>query len=195
MPSPDCAPFPSNIVFLASSIVLPSPALHPKMHYKQRSPFKTKHWRQLYESRISEIKALKECANGAAFVIIDAEPWGRDDSQPAQISRSFLLPTLVNLELPKTLDEASNLTGFETYWIRFVDRERREKGREQHRYGTKHHVLGNKGEETIKGIIESFQDQIPGDTPLILTGFAVVFELQVLSTLYSNLLNLFHVLG
>lgn len=64
-------------------------------------------------------------------------------------------------------------------------------GREQHRYGTQQHVLGNKVEETIRGIIESFWDQIPGDTPLILTGFAVVFELQVLSTLYPNVLNYF----
>lgn len=167
------------------------------MHYKLQPRFKTKHWRQLYESRISDIKTLKECANGAAFVIIDAEPWGRDNSEPAEIGLSFLPPTHVNLTceiintLPKTLDEASNLTGLETDWIRFVDRERREKGREQHRYGTQQHVLGNKVEETIKGIIESFQDQIPGDTPLILTGFAVVFELQVLSNLYPNLLNYF----
>ncbi|KAM0511981.1 hypothetical protein ACHAPE_009337 [Trichoderma viride] len=161
------------------------------MHYKLRPPFKTKHWRQLYESRISDIKALKECANGSAFVIIDAEPWGRDNSQPAEIGLSFLPPTHVDLELPNTLDEASNLTGLETHWIRFADRERRDKGREQHRYGTQHPVLGNKVEETIKGIIESFHEQIPDDTPLILTGFAVVFELQMLSTLYPNVLNYF----
>ncbi|KAL7894081.1 hypothetical protein HDV63DRAFT_265798 [Trichoderma sp. SZMC 28014] len=161
------------------------------MHYKQRPPFKTKHWRQLYESRISDIKTLKKRANGAAFVIIDAKPWGRDDSEPAEIGLSFLSPTHVDLELPKTLDEVSNLTGLETHWIRFVDRERREKGREQHQYGTRHLVLGNKAEETVKGIIESFRDQIPGGTPLILTGFAVVFELQMLSDLYPKLLNYF----
>lgn len=82
-------------------------------------------------------------------------------------------------------------TGLETHWIRFADRERRGKGREQHRYETQQHVLGNRVEEAIKGIVESFQDQIPSDTPLILTGFAVIFELQVLSTLYPNLLNYF----
>lgn len=137
---------------------LRSPTLRSDMHYKQRPPCKTKHWRQLYESRISDVKALKECANGAAFVIIDAEPWGRDDSEPAEIGLSFLSSTHVDLELPETLDEASNLTGLETRWIRFVDRERREKGREEHRYGAQQHVLGNKAEETVKGIIESFQD-------------------------------------
>lgn len=161
------------------------------MHYRPQPPFKTKHWRKLYESRISDIKALKDCAYGAAFVIIDAEPWGRDNSEPAEIGLSFLPPTNGNRELPETLDEASNLIGLETHWIRFVDRERREKGREQHRYGSQQHVSGDKVEETIKGIIEPFRNRIPGDTPLILTGFAVVFELQVLSALYPNLLNYF----
>lgn len=183
----------ANIFFspFQFNCTLPSPALRSDMHYKQRPPFKTKHWRQLYESRISDIKTLKECAKSAAFVIIDAEPWGRDDSEPAEIGLSFLTPAHVDLELPMTLDEASNLTGLDTRWIRFVDRERREKGREEHRYGTQHLVLGNKAEETLKDIIESFQDQIPGGTPLILTGFAVVFELQVLSNLYPNILKYF----
>ncbi|KAL7936845.1 hypothetical protein V8C35DRAFT_332150 [Trichoderma chlorosporum] len=167
------------------------------MHHKPRPRFKTKHWRQLYESRISDIKTLKECANDAAFVIIDAEPWGRDNSQPAEIGISCLPPTHLDLTyetmntLPKTLDETSNLAGLETHWIRFVDRERREQGREQHRYGTQRHVLGNNVEETIKGIIELFQDQLPSGTPLVLTGFAVVFELQMLSNIYPNLLNYF----
>lgn len=83
-------------------------ALHPNMHYKSRPPFKTKHWRQLYEFHTSDIKPLKECAKGAAFVVIDAEPWGRDNSQLAEIGLSLLPPTHVNLELSNTLDEASN---------------------------------------------------------------------------------------
>lgn len=90
---------------------------------------------------ISDINTLKDYANSAAFVIIDAEPWGRDDSEPAEIGLSFLMPTHLNLAetmdtMPKTLDEASNLTGLETHWIRTVDRDRRETGCEQQWYGT-----------------------------------------------------------
>ncbi|KAL6802029.1 hypothetical protein J3E68DRAFT_447834 [Trichoderma sp. SZMC 28012] len=167
------------------------------MHYRPRPSFKTKHWRRLYESRISDIKALKESANSAVFVIVDAEPWGRDNSEPAEIGLSLLPSSCANLDcetmdtLPKTLDEASNLIGLETHWVRLIDRERREKGREQHRYGTQHFVSGDKVEETIIGIIESFRDKKSGDAPLILTGFAVAFELQVLSNIYPDLLNYF----
>ncbi|KAL6809190.1 hypothetical protein GGI42DRAFT_365993 [Trichoderma sp. SZMC 28013] len=167
------------------------------MHYKSHPSIKTKHWRRLYESRISDIKALKEAANGAAFVIVDAEPWGRDNSEPAEIGLSLLPPVHANLDcetmdtLPKTLDAASSLMGLETHWIRLIDRERGERGREQHRYGTQHHVSGDKVENTIAGIIESFRDKTSGDAPLILTGFAVVFELQVLSNIYPDLLNYF----
>ncbi|KAK4067717.1 hypothetical protein Trihar35433_6277 [Trichoderma harzianum] len=167
------------------------------MHYRPRPSFKTKHWRRLYESRISDIKALKESANGAVFVIVDAEPWGRDNSEPAEIGLSLLPPSRANLGcetmdiLPKTLDEASNLIGLETHWIRLIDRERREKGREQHRYGTQHFVSGDKVEETITGIIESFRHKTSCDAPLILTGFAVAFELQVLSNICPGLLNFF----
>lgn len=167
------------------------------MHYRPRPSFKTKHWRRLYESRISDIKALKESANSAAFIIVDAEPWGRDNSEPAEIGLSLLPPSHAKLGcetmdvLPKTLDEASNLIGLETHWVRLIDRERREKGREQHRYGTQHFVSGDKVEETITGIIESFRHKTSCDAPLILTGFAVAFELQVLSNIYPDLLNYF----
>ncbi|KAL6698773.1 hypothetical protein J3F84DRAFT_405781 [Trichoderma pleuroticola] len=93
--------------------------------------------------------------------------------------------------LPETLDAVSTFRGLETYWIRLIDRERRERGREQHRYGTQHYVSSDKVEETIAGIIESFRDKTSGDAPLILTGFAVAFELSVLSKIYPNLLNYF----
>ncbi|KAK4074869.1 uncharacterized protein Triagg1_5018 [Trichoderma aggressivum f. europaeum] len=167
------------------------------MHYKSHPPFKTKHWRRLYESRILDITALKESANGAAFVIVDAEPWGKDNSEPAEIGLSLLSPAHLHLgcktmdKFPKTLDAASNFMGLETHWIRLIDRERRERGREQHRYGTQHCVSSDTVEETITGIIESFRDKTSGDAPLILTGFAIVFELQVLSSIYPNLLNYF----
>ncbi|KAM6476094.1 hypothetical protein HDV62DRAFT_396417 [Trichoderma sp. SZMC 28011] len=167
------------------------------MHYKSRPPFKTKHWQRLYGSRISDIKALKESANGAAFVIVDAEPWGKNQSEPAEIGLSLLPYVHVGFDretmdtLPKTLDASSNLTGLETHWIRLIDRERRERGREQHRYGTQHYVSDYKVEETIIGIIESFRNKTSGDAPLILTGFAVAFELQVLSNIYPDLLNYF----
>jgi hypothetical protein len=101
----------------------------------------------------------------------------------------------VNLELSNTLDEASNLTGLETHWIRFADRERRGKGREQHRYGTQQHVLGNRVEETIKGIIESFQDQIPSDTHLILTAICSRFRITGAINPLPKLIKLFHILG
>ncbi|KAL6832595.1 hypothetical protein V8C40DRAFT_262469 [Trichoderma camerunense] len=167
------------------------------MHYRPRPSFKTKHWRQLYESRILDIKALKESAKGASFVIVDAEPWGKDNSEPAEIGLSLLPPICVNLDcesmdtLPKTLDAASSSMGLETHWIRLIDRERRERGREQQRYGTQHCVSSDKVAETITRIIESFRDKTSGDAPLILTGFAVVFELQVLSNIYPDLLNYF----
>ncbi|KAM0256026.1 hypothetical protein ACHAQJ_005224 [Trichoderma viride] len=76
--------------------------------------FKTKHWRALYEAPILDVATLKKAAaNGAAFVVIDSEPWGADDSKPAEIGISLLPPLDPDSHsridtLPKTLHAASS---------------------------------------------------------------------------------------
>lgn len=158
--------------------------------------FKTKHWRALYEAPILDIAMLKKYAsNGAAFVVIDAEPWGADDSQPAEVGISLLPPLDPNFDysiiraLPKTLDAASSFNGIETHWIRIVERERREKNRERHRYGKHYYVRSDDLQHTISGLIQSFKAKYRKalcGLPLVLTGFGLLFEFRVFSSLYPD---------
>ncbi|KAL6892135.1 hypothetical protein GGI43DRAFT_430213 [Trichoderma evansii] len=170
------------------------------MTYNLHPRFKTKHWQALYEAPILNIATLKNVtSDGAAFVVIDAEPWGADDSKPAEIGISILPPVDPNFNysvyaLPMTFDAVSSYNGAETHWIRIIDRERREKHRERHRYGKHYYVRSEEVELVILDIIHSFQAtncKALSNSPLILTGFALVFELRVLSNLYPNILNHF----
>lgn len=191
--------------FCTSPFRIRRPPLVSNMRYTPNPRgFKTKHWRTLYESHIPDLITLKNSASGAAFVIVDAEPWGVDDSKPAEIGIS-LLPILdvdsINIsQLLKTLDAASRSCSLETHWIRVVGRQRQEKNREIHRFGERHYVESDQVEQKVSDIIDLFQakhckDSLNRDksrqVPLILAGFDLVFEFRVLSSLYPRLLNYF----
>ena len=165
--------------------------------------FQTKTWRQLYESYITDLATLKTAANGAALVIFDAEPWGGDNSKPAELGVS-LLPgrnyTRMSDEMPETLDAVSDLLQLETHWVRVAGRDRREKSREMHHFGQVHLVKEEQVEEVISDIIERFMRKHHGQSyhimspdrpPLILAGFHLGYEFQILSGSCPKLLRYF----
>lgn len=165
--------------------------------------FQTKNWRKLYESYILDLTTLKAAVNRTATIIIDAEPWGADDTKPAELGIS-LLPALnethMSVNLPKSLDAKSHVYGLETHWIRLVGRERRETNRENHQFGQRHYIENDQVEQTISAIIDQFMRKNYGHSsssdslekvPLILAGFSLDFEFRILSTLYPNLLQYF----
>lgn len=128
--------------------------------------------------------------------MIDAEPWGPNGSQPAEIGLS-LLPTFnVDGEEPTawTLDSINSQYGIETHWIRVLGRDRREKGRQPNRFGKKYELEDNEVEDKVSDIIRRFIQQHGSPdrkTPVILGGFCLHFEFCILSRLYPKVLELF----
>lgn len=165
--------------------------------------FGTKNWRKLYESYIPDLATLRKTAKGAVLVIIDAEPWGGDFSKPAEIAMSFV-PAFhdvhIGMKLPKTLKALSLTLQLDTHWIRVVERERSEKSREHHKFGQRHFIEDKQVEQTMSELIESFMQKHYGLSsftvtseriPLILAGFSIDFELQMLSNFYPQVLQHF----
>ncbi|KAH7323229.1 hypothetical protein B0I35DRAFT_343959, partial [Stachybotrys elegans] len=171
----------------------------------QPSPrgFRTRHWRALYESPILSLASLRRSvADGSIFVAIDVEPWRGDSTKAAEIGIT-LLPTFddkTSNSLPTTLEDISQAFKTETHWIRLLGRERGSSNQEKHRFGKEHHVDDTQVEQTVSGIIDTFLSErstllLQKDcsiTPsVVLTGFSMVCELRILSSLYPKVLNRF----
>lgn len=165
--------------------------------------FQTRDWRNLYESYILDLATLHKAAKRAVLVIIDAEPWGLDDSKPAEIGVS-LVPALhdmhMGVSLPRTLDALSHSLRLETHWIRVVGRERRERNREIQYFGQQHDIEDDQVEQTISNLIQQFMQKhygqscpttSPGGIPLVLAGFSLDFEFRILTRLYPRVLRHF----
>ncbi|KAH7347852.1 hypothetical protein B0T11DRAFT_292006 [Plectosphaerella cucumerina] len=159
--------------------------------------FRTKHWRALYESYILDVDSLKKAVGeGALFVLIDAEPWGPNGSEPAEIGLSLLPSFNVDGEESTTwtLDDITSQYGIETHWIRVLGRDRREKGRQPNHFGTKYDLEDNEIEDKVSDIIRRFIQRHGSPskkTPIILGGFSLHFEFCILSRFYPKLLELF----
>lgn len=164
--------------------------------------FRTRNWRELYESYILDLSTLRSRAKGAVIVIIDAEPWRFDDSKPAELGLSLVPPLNdVNIGIPGTLEALSHSLQLETHWLLITARERQEKHREPPRFGQRHELEDHQVEQTISDLIRSFTHRHhcsqphgahsePG-VPIILAGFSVDFELQILSKIYPRVLRHF----
>jgi hypothetical protein len=171
-----------------------------KMAFNPHPPaFQTRHWRDLYTSFILDVSTLKTvAANGASFVCIDAEPWGTDTSQPAEIGISFL-PNLRGAEIQASgikseanLDAFSAAYGLETHRVLVSGRERQERYREGHRYGDEHVCEAHEVEQLILDLIKQFRQKASkknDPSSLILTVFSHTFEFRMLSAQYPQVLT------
>ena len=122
--------------------------------------FKVAHWRHLYDACISSPDALTELRD-VIFVAFDAEPWGHDNSRPAELGISMLrMFDAVRSVQPTplaTLDHFVKTCAVETHQIQVGDIERPRRC-ESNRFGIEHTIAAEDVEQKVMRLVESYQN-------------------------------------
>lgn len=153
--------------------------------------FKVAHWRCFYDSVIPTLDVARTLADDALFVVVDAEPSSNDNIQGSEFGISILRITGAPSMWPTTLDDFVETFTVETHCIQVIGKPRHRRC-ETHRFGQKHTVGIEDVEKYIISLIESYKERNP-ITPkhLILVGFDLLFEFQMLSSTFHKFPNYF----
>lgn len=133
------------------------------------------------------------------FVIFDAEPWGGDNSKPAEIGITFMaLSNMCEISpgsaIPVTLDEAVLRYKLESHCLSITENKRTSTSIERHRFGCQRSIKADQIESHIMHLVRVYRERHYAeqvDAPCIFTGFDLVYELRLLSTLYGQLTTSF----
>lgn len=165
---------------------------------------KTKHWASLWQSNISTLSCLKNLTAQSGLVTMDAEPWGHEGVDAAEVGLSLIRPFDMSTieQPPTTLQELQNCLSICTYSIKICGREQGR--RERFAAENSRLVRAEDLEDALMEILVSFQGMLgtpekgkrpPTDTtptpPLILVGFDLAFELRSLSKSYPKIADCF----
>ncbi|KAJ3498894.1 hypothetical protein NLG97_g758 [Lecanicillium saksenae] len=164
------------------------------MHYTENPrAFRTSHWRKAYHSYVPDIASVCETVQngGAIFVVLDAEPWGGDQSKPSEVGITLMAAPRIDdmgdwsSPTPATLEDATRQYKLESHLVSVVGHDRPVNTTvERHRFGREHsdeaEQVGNRLTELVRLFHRAPCDSQP-DIPVILVGFAVVYELALVS--------------
>lgn len=166
---------------------------------------KTRHWAALWQSNIPTLSCLKDLTAQSGFVAMDAEPWGPEGVDVAEVGLSLIRPFDVSQieQPPTTIQQLRKCLSISTYSIKIC---RRNQGkREKFRAENARLVEAEDLETTLVEIVASFQDMLgtaekgnrpyadaaPTVPPLILIGFDLAFELRSLAKSYPKIADCF----
>lgn len=160
--------------------------------------FKVRHWRHLYDQCIYSLEGLNKIASSAVFVVFDAEPWGEDNTQAAELGISILRVSDISQtdEAIVTLDDFINLCAVETHWIQIIGRQPSKKPEKQ-RFGKQHILAACDAERHIISLLDSYRQRCSSAESnsladhIVFVGFDLQFEFQLLSKVYTSLTSYF----
>lgn len=117
---------------------------------------KTRHWAALWQSNIPTLSCLKDLTAQSGFVAMDAEPWGPEGVDVAEVGLSLIRPFDVSQieQPPTTIQQLRKCLSISTYSIKIC---RRNQGkREKFRAENARLVEAEDLETTLVEIVASF---------------------------------------
>lgn len=167
------------------------------MRYYSSPQFHTRSWIDLWWANIPSQKSLKNHASSSViFVVVDAEPWGEKGAVICEIGISFLAPVGNQfLYRPASLETLHRNDNIHTTCIQVAGRERRKTHHESLWNGEPTLVQAGDVGRTVVNVLTAIPPTLLPNPPfrspvLVLVGFSLFFEIQVLST-YPGLLQCF----
>ncbi|KPM46011.1 hypothetical protein AK830_g532 [Neonectria ditissima] len=171
---------------------------------EENQNYKWRHLGHLLQRNIPNLETLQKVASHTAFVAIDAEPWGYDGKDAAEIAISVIQLADINQhgDPPTTLTSLRERFSVQTHTLKVCGREQGKCQREP-TMGKIELVQPDEVESALVNILESVQPidvtvsasskalesfELPTFT---LVGFDLQFEIRVLSTQYPGLLPYF----
>ncbi|KAJ0117267.1 hypothetical protein J7T55_003677 [Diaporthe amygdali] len=161
------------------------------MRYAKRyeEKLKTRHWKSLWESNISDLATLKSQVESRGIVVVDAEPWNAGGPFECREFGIAYIPPIQSTHnddtgLPRTLKAYQKHYGIQSCCVHIRSRERSKCG-QAFEFGEVDLVDADFAEEKLLWIMESFN----ASPEPVLVGFDLSFELRVLSIHYPRLLE------
>ncbi|KAJ4163351.1 hypothetical protein LMH87_005086 [Akanthomyces muscarius] len=169
--------------------------------------FRWRHWEELWQNNLFDLKATKEIAGTTAFVAMDTEPWSDqvghnpDAREACEIGIALLLPLACHSkptsEPPRTLEEIHQRFNISSHCIRIRGREHADRGERFWGGGNERVTYAEHDgvEDALINILHTGQQHYysSDSTPLTLTlvGFDLCAEFRILSHQYPRFLKRF----
>ncbi|KAJ8132301.1 hypothetical protein O1611_g1325 [Lasiodiplodia mahajangana] len=162
---------------------------------------KTKHWQPLWRRNIADLDALKDTAKSpCTFVAIDFEGLCTKDDEPLGITdigiAAFPSPSATTTPIPdasglrnQRLQTFFEENSIECYWMRLKGKRSILDARDKCHFAQLREIEPAQTETELVALLESIQQRF--DSPLVLVGFGLVFELTTISAHLSQVFQFF----